>query len=51
MKELSIEQMEIYTGGSEFLDGVACGYGLATAGTGFGLALAIYGCGGVLGLW
>lgn len=51
MKELSIEQMEIYTGGSEFLDGVACGYGLATITTGVGAFLALYGCGSVLGWW
>lgn len=44
MKKLEIMQMETLTGGTKFLDAVACGYGLATIETGVGLLLAIYGC-------
>jgi bacteriocin-like protein len=53
MKELSIEKLELVQGGSwtEFADGVACGYGLATIATGFGAVLAVYGCGRVLNFW
>lgn len=54
MKELTLQQMSAVEGGNDvtdFLDGVACGYGLATIATGFGALLAVYGCGRALGIF
>ena len=48
MKTLDLNSLEQINGGTSgwnaFLSGVACGYGLATAATGVGVAIAIVGC-------
>lgn len=48
MKSLDLNSLENINGGTSrlnaFLSGVACGYGLATAATGVGVAIAIVGC-------
>ena len=49
MKKLKLEKLETIKGGNKdidaFLDGVTCGYGLATIASGFGLIIAAYSCG------
>ena len=55
MRNLNVAEMENQVGGkldaeiAEFLDGVACGVGLATLAVG-GWLLTFYGCGRALGL-
>jgi len=48
MKKLDLTSLENFNGGTSglnaFLSGAACGYGLATAFTGIGAAMAIIGC-------
>ena len=48
MKTLDLNSLENINGGvsgiNAFLSGVACGYGIATAATGVGVAIAIVGC-------
>lgn len=49
MKKLDLAQLEKFQGGKGdldyFLDGLACGYGLATIASPFGALIAIRSCG------
>lgn len=47
MKKMSHVQMESVQAagwGRKFFDGFACGFGIATAGTGIGAVVAVWGC-------